>query len=169
MFNRYTLIALVGLVVLAGLLLLRTGEVDVILAQLQQLREQAGITAPESGIEQLARANRIAGFFSESTLFDLGNAGHGTTAIASRQELIRQIIMLRARLASLELDLQEVQVHIDGDTARVQATGSALGSLTGQQGQFLEIHSGIITLAKENGDWLITGATHLQDERLRER
>jgi hypothetical protein len=152
MFNRYTLIALVGLVVLAGLLLLRTGEADVILAQLQQLREQAGITAPESGIEQLARANRIAGFFSE-------------TAIASRQELIRQIIMLRARLASLELDLQEVQVHIDGDTARVQLTGSALGSLTGQQGQFLEIHSGIITLAKENGDWLITGARHLRDER----
>jgi ketosteroid isomerase-like protein len=77
--------------------------------------------------------------------------------------------MLRARLASLELDLQEVQVHIDGDMARVQATGSALGSLTGQQGQFLEIHSGIVTLAKENGDWRITGATHLQDERLRER
>ena len=64
MFNRYTLIALLCLVVLAGLLLLRSGDEDAILAQLQLLREQAGITAPESGIEQLAKANSLASLFS---------------------------------------------------------------------------------------------------------
>lgn len=165
MFNRYTLIILAVLAILAVLLLLHTGDEDVILAQLELLREQAEISAPESGIEQLAKANTIAGLFSEATIFDLGSAGYGTTAIASRQELVRQVIALRARLASLELDLQEAEVHIDRDTAQVQVTGSGLGSLTGQQEQFLEIHSGIITLAKENGDWLITGARHLQDER----
>jgi len=165
MFNRYTLIALLCLVVLAGLLLLRSGDEDAILAQLQLLREQAGITAPESGIEQLAKANSLASLFSEATVFDLTSAGYGMTAIATRQELVRQIIALRSRLSSLELDLQEAQVHIDGDMARVQGTASGLGSVTGQQGQFLEIHSGLITLARENGDWLITGAMHQRDER----
>ena len=169
MFSRHSLIVLAVLATLAGLLLLRTGDEDAILAQLELLREQAAITSPESGIDQLAKAHSIAGLFSEATIFDPGSTGHGTTAIASRQELVRQIIALRARLASLELDLQEIQVHIEGDSAQLQATGSALGSLTGQQGQFLEIHSGIVTLAKENGDWLITGARHLRDERQAER
>ena len=69
----------------------------------------------------------------------------------------------------LEIDLQQTQVQVDGDTARVLATGSGLGSRTGQQGEFLEIHSGVITLVREHGEWLITGATHLRDERQPER
>ena len=169
MFNCYTLIILTGLLILAGMLLLRSSDEEAILAQLELLREQAGISGPESGIEQLATANSLAAMFSETTAFDLTSAGHGTRAMATRQELVRQIIALRARLSSLELDMQEARVQVDGDTARVQLTGSALGSLTGQQGQFMEIHSGYITLARHNGDWLITGATHLQDERQAER
>lgn len=165
MFNRYTLTGLTGLLVVAVLWLMHSSDEQVILAQLQLLREQAGITEPETGIEQLARANGIAAFFSEATRFDLSSAGYGTTSIATRQDLARLVITLRSRLSSLELDLQEAQVTIEGDTARVQVTGSGLGSVTGRQGQFLEIHSGVITLARENGDWLITGATHLRDER----
>ena len=165
MFNRYSLTGLAGLLVVAALWLMHTSDEEVILARLQLLREQAGITEPESGIEQLARANSIAEFFSEATVFDLTAAGYGTTAIATRQDLVRLVITLRSRLSSLELDLQEARVTIEGDSAEVLVTGSGLGSVTGQQGQFLEIHSGVITLGRENGDWLISGATHLRDER----
>ena len=169
MFNRYISITLAGLALLAIVLLLRTGDEDAILSQLRKLREQTGITEPESGIEQLAKANSIADSFSDATVFDLTGAGYGTTAIATRKELVRHIIALRSRLSSLEIDLQQTQVQIDGDTAQVLATGSGLGSLTGQQGQFLEVHSGVITLVRKNDDWLITGATHLRDERQPER
>jgi hypothetical protein len=169
MFSRLPLTALVVLVLLAIAFLLHDSDEDAILSQLQRLREQAAITEPESGIEQLARANSIADGFSESTVFDLTSAGYGTTTIPTRQELVRQIIAVRNRLSALEIDLQQTQVQVDGDTARVLATGSGLGSRTGQQGEFLEIHSGVITLVREHGEWLITGATHLRDERQPER
>jgi hypothetical protein len=169
MFSRLPLIALVILALLVILFLLHDSDEEAILSQLERLREQAAITEPESGIEQLARANNIADSFSETTVFDLTSAGHGTTTIATRQELVRQIIAVRSRLSSLEIDLQQTQVQVEGDTARVLATGSGLGSLTGQQGEFLEIHSGVITLVRTNGEWLITGATHLRDEQQTER
>jgi hypothetical protein len=165
MFNRYTLIAAAALILLAGLWLLHGNDEDAILAQLEKVREQTMIAGPESGLEQLARANSIAALFSESTLYDLTRAGYSTTRIATRQELVRRIITLRSRLATLEIEILQAEVRIDGDTAEVQLTASGLGTLTGQQGQFLEIHSGLVTLARQDGDWLITGATHIRDER----
>jgi hypothetical protein len=165
MFSRYTLIAVAALALLAGLWLLHGSDEDAILAQLEQLREQAVIAGPESGIEQLARANSIAALFAGATEYDLTRAGHGTTRIATRQELVRRIISLRSRLATLDIELRQAEVRVDGDTAEVQLTASGLGALTGQQGQFLEIHSGLVTLARQDGDWLITGATHIRDER----
>jgi hypothetical protein len=165
MFNRHTLIAAAALILLAGLWLLHGSDEDAILAQLEQLREQAVVAGPESGLEQLARANSIADLFSEATVYDLTRAGYGTTRIATRQELVRRIITLRSRLATLEIEIRRAEVRIDGDTAEVQLTASGLGALTGQQGEFLEIHSGIVTLARQDSDWLITGATHIRDER----
>ena len=85
MFSRLPLTALVVLVLLAIAFLLHDSDEDAILSQLERLREQAAITEPESGIEQLARANSIADGFSESTVFDLSSAGYGpiTTEIQS--------------------------------------------------------------------------------------
>jgi hypothetical protein len=165
MFNRYILIAAAALILLAGLWLLHGSDEDAILAQLEKVREQAVVAGPESGIEQLARANSIAALFNEATVYDLTRAGYGTTRITTRQELVRRIIALRSRLATLDIDLQQAEVRVDGDTAEVQLTASGLGALTGQPGQFLEIHSGLVTLARQDGDWLITGATHIRDER----
>jgi hypothetical protein len=164
MFNRYSLF-IAALLLAAVFWLLRSGDADRILVQLEQIRLQAGISAPESGIEQLTKATAIADLFGTETVFDLTSAGYGITRVTTRQDLVRHIMTIRSRLSSLELALEDAEVHVDGDTARVEATGSALGSRTGQPGQFLEIHTGTITLVKENGDWLVTGAVHLRDER----
>jgi hypothetical protein len=165
MLNRYTLSALGVLIILVSLFLLQTNEKKQILQRLEQLRAMAEITAPESGVEQLTRASRIGEFFSERTVFDLTRAGHGTITIDSRDELVRRIIRARARLVMLELALQDAQVSIGDDTAEVVLTGSGLGQIKGEQERFLEIHTVAVRLRKAAGDWVITGATHLRDER----
>jgi len=165
MLNRYTLSAPGVLIVLAALFLLHTNEKERILQRLEQLRALTEISSPESGIEQLTRASRIGQCFSEQTVFDLTRAGHGTIVIDSRDELVRRIIRGRARLVMLELALQDAQVSIEDDTAEVVLTGSALGQIKGEQDRFLEIHTVAVRLRKEADDWVITGATHLRDER----
>ena len=164
MLNRYTLSGLGVLIVLA-VLLLHTNEEDRILQRLEQLRALTEISSPETGIEQLARAGQIGQFFSERTVFDLTNAGHGTIDIDSRDELVRRIIRGRARLVMLELALKDTQVNLEDDTAEVVLTGSGLGLFKGEQDRFLEIHTVAVRLRKKADDWIISGATHLRDER----
>jgi hypothetical protein len=165
MLNRYTLSGLGVLFVLVVLFLLHANEEDRILEVLEELRVLTEISSPETGIEQLTKARQIAQFFSERTIFDLTNAGHGTIEIDNRDGLLQRIIRGRARLASLELTLKAAQVRIEGDIAEVVLHGSGLGQIKGEQDRFLEIHTVAITLLNEADDWLVTGATHLRDER----
>ena len=165
MLNRYTLSALGVLILLAALFLLHTNEQDRVLQRLEQLRAMSEIASPESGVEQLTKASQIGQYFSERTVFDLTRAGHGTIVIDSRDELVRRIIRGRAQLVMLELALQDAQVRIEDDTAEVVLTGSGLGQIKGEQDRFLEIHAVAVRLRKEADDWVITGATHLRDER----
>lgn len=165
MLNRYTLAGLGVLFVLAVLFLLHTNEEEKILQRLEQLRALTELTYPETGIEPLVKARQIGQFFSELTIFDLTNAGYGTIEIAGRDELVQRIVRARARLASLELALQDAQVRIEGDTAGVWLKGSGLGLIKGEQDRFLEIHNVAVRLRKEADEWLVTGATHLRDER----
>jgi hypothetical protein len=165
MLNRYTLSALGVLIVVAALFLLQTNEEERILQRLEQLRATSEISSPETGVEQLARASQIGQYFSERTVFDLTRAGHGTIVIDSRDELLRRIIRGRARLVMLELAVRDAQVSIRDDTAEVVLTGSGLGRIKGEQDRFLEIHTVAVRLRKVADDWIITGVTHLRDER----
>lgn len=162
---RGRLMAAAGIMLVITVLLMRSGEAEKILDHLEELRTLTEVLVPESGIEQLARARQIGMFFSEQTSFDLSNAGYRSYAIPDRHELVRRIARGRARLASLELGMQELGVNIEGDTAQVQVQASALGALTGEPDRFLEIHLFEVTLGKHNGRWLVTGARHLRDER----
>jgi hypothetical protein len=165
MLNRYTLAGLAALFLLAVLYLLHTSEEDRILERLEQIRALGEIRTQETGIEQLAKARQIGQSFSEQTLFDLSQAGYGILEIGSRDELVRRIIRGRARLVSLELALQDVQVNIEDDTAEVRLQGSGLGLIRGEHDPFLEIHSVVVLLHKDADTWRVTGARHLRDER----
>ena len=165
MYKRYAWIVLGAMAVLATVLFFHASEEERILERLEDLRVLAEMRSPEGGLELIARAKRIAAFFRERSHFELSGAGYKNIGIGDRQELVRRIARGRARLAALELAVQDPQVRIEGDRARVRLLGSALGSLRGAAGQFLEIHSVEVLLEKEAGEWLVAGGVHLRDER----
>jgi hypothetical protein len=165
MLSRYWLIALGGVMALIVVPLLLDSEAEKILDQLERIRGLAEITSPESSIQQLTRTREIARQFANHTVFDLGNAGYGITEISSRQELEQKILSARNRITALELSLAVPLVDIEGDLARVRLKGTALGSIRGEQGQFLDIHTVEVLFTKENGTWRVSGARHLRDER----
>lgn len=164
--KHYGLFLLAGIAVLVALVMLRDSEAEKILQQLDNIRILAEVHAPESAIEQASKASRIGQAFRERTRYDLTTAGYGIIDIQSRQELIQDILRGRATLASLELAMDNPQVHIDGNQARVELQGSATGSTRGAQGQFLDIHRVEILLEKDQDKWLVAGARHIRDERL---
>jgi hypothetical protein len=161
-YGYFLLAGIAGLVVF---LILRDSETEKILKQLETIRALAEVHATESAIEQAGKARRIGDAFSEQTRYDLTNLGQGIVDIHSRKELVGKILKGRASLASLELALDDPQVHIDEDRARVELQGSATGSGRGAEGQFLDIHRVEVILEKDPDGWLVTGARHIRDER----
>jgi hypothetical protein len=165
MLSRYWLLALAGVAALIAVPLLMVSDEKEILEQLERLRGLAEISMAENGIQQLTRTREIARHFTDYTLYDLTSAGYGITEIPDHDELERKILSARNRITTLEIGLDDPVVDIEGDTARVTLTGTALGSIRGEQGQFLEIRTIEVQLRKEDGTWLVSGARHLRDER----
>ena len=163
--NRYRFALLVTTAVVVIVLFRGTSEEEQIRDQLEQIRGLTEIHAPESALEQASKATRISQFFTEQTTFNLSNAGYRTIEISDREELVGKILRGRATLSSLELALRGPRISIDGDRAQVEFQGSALGSIRGQEGQFLDVHVLNVELTKEEGSWLVLGAQHIRDER----
>lgn len=160
---RYLLVA--TLITLAAFLYLRESEEEKILAMLAQIRGLAEINELESGLIQASRAREIAQFFAEHTIFDFTNAGYRIYEIGARQELTQKILKGRAALSLLELGLQNPKISINTNAAKVEAIGSALGSVRNQEGQFLERHQIEVLLKKQESGWIVTGARHIRNER----
>lgn len=165
MHKRYQLIAFAAVTGLATLFLLHGSEEDRILEQLEDLRELAEIHAPESSIEVLVKSRLLGEFFMENTFYDFTSSGNRLYEVPSRQELVQRIARIRAKLASLELATEGFEVSIEGDTARVMLRGTGLGSIRGEDGQFLEVHSIEVLLEKLDDTWLVTGGRHIRNER----
>lgn len=165
MLKRYKLIVLVAVAALVALFLLHGSEADRVLEQLDELRELARIQAPESSVEVLVKSRLLGEFFTESTFYDFTNTGNRLYEVPSRQELVQHIARIRSGLASLEISLQDRQVSIEGDTARVRLRGTGLGSIRGEDGRFLEIHSIEVLLEKPEDTWLVAGVRHIRNER----
>ena len=163
--KRYKLIALAAVAALVTLLLLQRSEEDRILGQLEELRAQAEIQAPEGSVELLVKSRLLGEFFTEKTFYDLTSNGNRLYEIPTRQELVQHIARIRARLAVLQLALEDMQVSIEGDTASVLLRGTGQGTIRGEDGQFLEIHSIEILLEKLEDTWLIAGGRHIRNER----
>jgi hypothetical protein len=165
MHKYYKLIALAAVAALVTLFLLHRSEEDRVLAQLEDLRALAEIQAPEGSVELLVKSRLLGEYFTEKTFYDFTSSGHRHYEIPSRQELVQRIARIRAKLAVLELALEDIQVSIEGDTASVLLRGTGLGTIRGEDGQFLEIHSVEILLEKLDDAWLIAGGRHIRNER----
>lgn len=164
MFRRRQLPVIVAAAILAALLL-HGSEEDRILAQLEELRALAEIHAPEGNIEVLVKSRQLGDYFTENTFFDLSSNGGRLYEIPSRQELVQQVAGIRARLASLELAIEDAQVSIEAGTARVRLLGTGLGSIRGGDGRFMEVHTVEILLRQQDDTWLVTGGRHIRNER----
>ena len=163
--KHYLFIVPIAVAVLVVALFLSSSEEKKIAEQLEQLRNLTEIHGAESGMQQATKGRQIGQYFDAQTTFDLTNAGYRKYEIASRQELVQRVIRGRIKLEKLELALHDPGITVDGDRARVEVQGTALGSRRGEQGQFFESHLIEVILRKIDGEWLVVAARHIRDDR----
>jgi len=163
--KQYPFLVLIAVAVLVTALFLGSSEEKKILEQLEQIRNLTEIHTAESGMQQATKGRQIGQYFAVQTTFELTSAGYRKYEIASRQELVQRLIRGRMELDTLELALHDPEITVDGDNARVEVQGTALGSMRGEQGQFFESHLIEVMLRKKDGEWLVLAARHIRDDR----
>jgi hypothetical protein len=132
---------------------------------LKQARSLAEVKDTEHPIERLGKAKQLSKLCAEDFTVELPQYQQKRISFKSRKEIEQKISFARSELKSLEIALQNVSVRIKGEEAEVMLTVSALGSMPGAEGQFLEIHTFSVSLVKAEGHWLAKKATHIRNER----
>ena len=102
----------------------------------------------------MAKAARIAGYFTEDVTIDLGSS---STTIRGRGTLMAMAARIRVSQEGFRIELVDVQIAIaaEGRTATASMTvkGSGVDFATGDQ--VIDAHEIEMTLVKMDGVWLI--------------
>ncbi len=141
-------------------------EEDVILSRLEELRDKAAISRKLNKLELLAQSKEIVEYFCPVFDFEPPEDYEYSELKSYSKDKIRQgFLKMKSYLGDLELSISQEEIVINGKNASVELTGSALGSASGDDGQFFEHHRGQLELEKIEGEWRICRAIHLENLR----
>ncbi len=162
----YAKIALASLAVLGILLAWRTwGSSDerAIRQRLEALTVDINTTAGE-GLDGVAHAAALAGFFSDDVVVDLGE---GASPIVGRATLVGMASRLQRRTAAFRLRFDDVGVRLGPDrtTADVALTASFVQRADGTGADSMDAREFALTLTKRSGEWRIARVTAVETLR----
>lgn len=157
---RLVLLAAVGGVVFWGWRVLHPTPQRVIRRELAELANTACIPSNEGQLAKLARAQKLASFFTSDTQITIDLPGRFDQTISGRDEVQQRALAARALLAGLKVEFLDVSVAVDpnGEAAEAHLTGKA--NIPGDaMPQVEELKLGF---KKVEGDWLIQRVENVQ-------
>ena len=108
----------------------------------------------ETNLVRMAKAARLAGYFTEDITIDLGSP---STVIRGRDTLMTMAVRTPVSPEGLRIELVDVQITVDAEGARAIASmtvqGSGIDFATGDQ--MIDAREIEMTLVKVDGEWLI--------------
>ncbi len=152
----------VGLVAAVLLVWLGLGwlssEARQIRRRLDALAETASVRVGDTNLVRLAKAARLAAYFTEDITIDLGSP---PTVIRGRDTLMAVAARTQVSPEGLRIELVDVQITVDAEGARATASmtvqGSGIDFATGDQ--MIDAREIEMTLVKLDGEWLIQGVS----------
>lgn len=147
---------LAGLLVAAGAWGWKTlfpGPETIIRKRLLEVARTASVEGSEGNFVRLAKAQKLAGFFTQDVEVMLEIPGYHSAGINGRAELQQAVLMARSRSSTLKFKLVDVNVAVapDGTSAVAHFTGEA--TITGETG--IQAEEMKANLVKQDGEWLI--------------
>ena len=131
-----------------------SSEVRQLSRRLDALAETASVGSGETNLVRMAKAARLAGYFTEDITIDLGSP---STVIRGRDTLMAMAARTQVSPEGLRIELVDVQITVDAEGARAIASmtvqGSGIDFATGDQ--MIDAREIEMTLVKLDGEWLI--------------
>jgi hypothetical protein len=149
---------------LLGWFFLESDE-DVIIDRVRALNSLAQIEKVEHPFVVAGQAKEIVAFFDSVITVDLRSAGAREIYESEQKVAQRQLLQIGTQFTKLETSVDHFEVDIEGNRATVELRASALGSLKGHDGEFLEIRRIKLVLVEKAGTWLIKEIEHLENLR----
>ena len=111
-----------------------SSEVRQLSRRLDALAETASVGSGETNLVRMAKAARLAGYFTEDITIDLGSP---STVIRGRDTLMTMAVRTPVSPEGLRIELVDVQITVDAEGARAIASmtvqGSGIDFATGDQ------------------------------------
>ena len=102
-----------------------SSEARQIRRRLSALAETASVGGGETNLVRMAKAARLAGYFTEDITIDLGSP---STVIRGRDALMAMAARIRVSPEGLRIELVDVQIAVDAEGARTTASMTVQGS-----------------------------------------
>lgn len=126
--------------------------------RLDALAETASVGGGETNLVRMAKAARLAGYFTEDITIDLGSP---STVIRGRDALMAMAARTQVSAEGLRIELVDVQITVGAEGARATASmtvqGSGIDFATGDQ--MIDAREIEMTLVRLEGEWLIQGVS----------
>lgn len=161
--SKYMLI--VGLFALGVYWFTLPNDNQAIRTTLESLRALAEVDKKLVGLEIAEKAGRISYYMSEEVQIEMRISGRDRFSVLGRRKFKDKLLMAYSQLDRAEVQLRNLDIEIEAGSATVEGELSFLGSLTGNDETFLEMHKVEITLKEVEGDWLISRLSHLENLR----
>jgi hypothetical protein len=100
---------------------------------LQNMVESAAVIPNEAPLARLAKANRLAGFFTADVVINLDEVPADVANIVGRDQLLQVTLAARANLQQLRVQLLGLTVEIDPNALAATALTTVTAEVNGEQ------------------------------------
>lgn len=144
----------------------RPSEADQIRNLLLEVKKMAEVKgASQHPIEQAGTAKKLASYAADTLHVQSLSEEFDPIVVKGRENLKQKILAGRSKLSKLEIELNSISISLKDDTALAAFELSVLGALTGEEGDFLEMHEVKLELIKEDSRWKLHRAIHIRNLR----
>jgi hypothetical protein len=126
----------------------------VIRRRLAAVARDTTFAAGENSLAQLARAQKLAGFFSPNVAVNLETPRRFQQSFTDRDEIVQAIMAARAAVSGLKVEFLDVSVTVGQDKQSAVADLTAKVQVAGDKD--FNVQAMRITLQKTGGEWFIT-------------
>lgn len=130
------------------------GDEKIIRRRLNELALSLSVKATDPALARIARANKLAEYFSPDVVINLTGVAANFANMSGRDQLLEVIRMARLNVQQAQIELFDISLELAQGSATAHFT--ALVHLNGEKNSMVQELK--VELNKMNGDWVIARA-----------
>lgn len=151
---RYVALAVAGIAILIAVAYLWSDRRQ-IRRQLDALAETASVSGTESEIDRLARASRLAGFFTDDVI--IRTSADNSSFVGGRRAVVGMALQAAIDHHTMTVSFENLQIDL-ADPSTASADMTVVVAVRNPDTEAIDLREATATLRKVGGTWLIAEA-----------